>query len=471
MKKESLRKVIGTALVMAIMASMTACSGAAAAKETEAPAVTSEAVEETAAEEKTAVADTAGDKSGEGNLTETASKTSADPSDYFTDRDLKQSADLTDAVTFEVKDGEDITITEEGVYVLKGEAAQVSVIVEADQEAKVQLVLDGVTITNTDAPAIYVKSADKVFVTTTDSENSLTVTGSFTSDGDTNTDAVIYSKDDLVLSGTGSLNISSSDNGISCKDDLKVTGGTLYVKSSADALEANDGIYIADGVITIESGKDGFHAGDSDDTSVGEIYIGGGTITVQASDDGIQGTTVVRIAGGTIDVAAAEGIEGTDVEIDGGTITVKASDDGINASAKSSACPVTLNINGGSLSVTMAAGDTDALDSNGSLYINGGTVDISAQFAFDYVTEGAINGGTVTVNGSQVTQMTSSMMGGGGMRGGMKGGSPAEGTDPAGGMKGGMKGQGGMRMKGGRPSENSQEGSQEGSLEGTEETF
>ena len=460
MKKEYLRKVIGTALVMAVMASMTACSGAAAADaaQTSQSAAAEAAAEETAAE----TADISEEKAGDAALTETSQKTvsetAADLSDYFTDRDLEQSPDLTDAVTYEVKDGEDITITEEGVYVLKGEASEVTVIVEADDEAKVQLVLDGVTVTNTDAPAIYVKSADKVFVTTTDSENSLSVSGSFTADGDTNTDAVIFSKDDLVMNGTGTLNISSSDNGVSSKDALKITGGTLNVTSSADALEANDGIYVADGTVTINSGKDGFHAGDSDDTTIGDIYIAGGTIKVNAADDGIQGTTVVRIAGGTIFVAAAEGIEGTDVEIDGGTITVEASDDGINASSKSSAFPVTLVINGGSLTVSMAAGDTDALDSNGSLYINGGTVDISAQFAFDYVTDGAINGGTVTVNGSQVTQLSNSMMGGGGMRGGMQGGAPAEG-----GMKGGMKGQGGMRMKGGRPSESSQEG--------TEETF
>ena len=460
MKKEYLRKVIGTALVMAVMASMTACSGAAAADaaQTGQSAAAEAAAEETAAE----TADISEEKAGDAALTETSQKTvsetAEDLSDYFTDRDLEQSPDLTDAVTCEVKDGEDITITKEGVYVLKGEASEVTVIVEADDEAKVQLVLDGVTVTNTDAPAIYVKSADKVFVTTTDSENSLSVSGSFTADGDTNTDAVIFSKDDLVMNGTGTLNISSSDNGVSSKDALKITGGTLNVTSSADALEANDGIYVADGTVTINSGKDGFHAGDSDDTTIGDIYIAGGTIKVNAADDGIQGTTVVRIAGGTIDVAAAEGIEGTDVEIDGGTITVEASDDGINASAKSSACPVTLVINGGSLTVSMAAGDTDALDSNGSLYINGGTVDISAQFAFDYVTDGAINGGTVTVNGSQVTQLSNSMMGGGGKRDGMQGGAPAEG-----GMKGGMKGQGGMRMKGGRPSESSQEG--------TEETF
>lgn len=456
MKKESLRKVIGTAMVMAIMASMTACGAAESAAGAE---------KLTAAAAETSDAEDAQEKVQEEALTETAQEAStetlAEFSDYFTDRDLEQTADLTDAVTYEVKDGEDITITEEGVYVLTGEASEVTVIVEADKEAKVQLVLDGLAITNTDAPAIYVKSADKVFVTTADSENSLSVSGSFTSDGDTNTDAVIFSKDDLVINGSGTLNISSSDNGISSKDALKVTGGTLNVSSSADALEANDGIYVADGQITIQSGKDGFHAEDGDDDTVGEIYIAGGTLKVTAKDDGIQGTTVVRIAGGTIDVAAAEGIEGTDVEIDDGTVAISASDDGINASSKSSACPVALVINGGSISITMAAGDTDALDSNGSLYINGGTVDISAQFAFDYETEGAINGGTVTVNGSQVTQMSESMMGGGMQgRGGM----------PSGDMKGrgGMPGQGGMRGQGGRPSGGRPD---EGSTEGAEESF
>ena len=387
--------------------------------------------------------------------TQSTELTASITEDAVSKRDASGEYETDEAVTLD-PDG-DLTITAAGVYVLSG-SYEGMILIEAGEEDKVQLVLDNAELTNGEGPAIYVKSADKVFVTTTDSENSLSVSGTFTADGDTNTDAVIFSKDDLVMNGTGTLNISSSDNGVSSKDALKITGGTLNVTSSADALEANDGIYVADGTVTINSGKDGFHAGDSDDTTIGDIYIAGGTIKVNAADDGIQGTTVVRIAGGTIDVAAAEGIEGTDVEIDGGTITVEASDDGINASAKSDACPVTLVINGGSLTVSMAAGDTDALDSNGSLYINGGTVDINAQFAFDYVTDGAINGGTVTVNGSQVTQLSNSMMGGGGMRGGMQGGAPAEG-----GMKGGMKGQGGMRMKGGRPSESSQEG--------TEETF
>ena len=110
-----------------------------------------------------------------------------DTTDMFTDRDLEQSADLTDAVYMTVADGEDIEITAEGVYVISGNAAEVTITVDVADEEKVQIVLDGVTITNTDFPCIYVKSADKVFVTTAEgTTNALTVTGTFTADGDTN---------------------------------------------------------------------------------------------------------------------------------------------------------------------------------------------------------------------------------------------------------------------------------------------
>lgn len=74
---------------------------------------------------------------------------------------------------------------------------------------KVQLVLDGVTITNTSEPAIYVLDADKCFVTSAEgSENVLLVSSSFATDTENgvNTDAVIFSKADLTLNGTGSLN-------------------------------------------------------------------------------------------------------------------------------------------------------------------------------------------------------------------------------------------------------------------------
>ena len=194
----------------------------------------------------------------------TALTTLLDTSDLFSDRDLAQTADTSSAVQIALTDGQDVTISEEGVYLVTGNASDATIIVEAADSAKVQLVLDNVTITNKNAPAIYVKSADKVFVTST-GDNALSTTGAFNADGTTNLDAVIFSKSDLVLNGTGSLTISSTANGISGKDDLKFTGGTYTISATKDAIEAHDSIRISDGNFTINAGKDAFHSEYDDD--------------------------------------------------------------------------------------------------------------------------------------------------------------------------------------------------------------
>lgn len=344
--------------------------------------------------------------------------------DVFTDRDLLQTPDLSEAQYLTASDGETLSITEAGIYVISGSAEDCTIRVEAADDAKVQLVLDGVSITNADFPAIYVISADKCFVTTTDSENSLTVTGSFTSDGDTNTDAVIFSKDDLVLSGTGSLEITSNyGNGISCKDDLKITGGAYTITSAEDAVEANDSIAVCGGDFTIAADKDGLHCENDEDNSVGWIWIAGGSFNITAGSDGIQATTGLQIDDGQITVSASEGLEATYVQVNGGTVDISASDDGINATSKSSYMDVVAEFNGGEITIVMGQGDTDAVDSNGSIYVNGGTLDITAYTSsFDYDYTAQLNGGTVIINGSQVSEIPAGMMGGGmGFGGGMMG--------------------------------------------------
>ena len=282
----------------------------------------------------------------------------------YTERDLEQTADTSEATSITVQSGQDVSITEAGVYVLSGAATDATVSVNVDSTEKVQLVLDGLSIQNEDAPAINVLSADKVFVTTAQgSQNTLSVSGSITSNDETNVDAVIFSKDDLVLNGLGTLEISSADNGVSGKDDVKVTGGSYVITASSCGIEANDG-----------------------------IYVGGGSLSIEAQ----------------------EGMEATVVQIDDGTVGISASDDGINATTKNDdGTTPCIDILGGEVTVTMAEGDTDALDSNGTLYISGGTVSITAQSAFDFDVAGELRGGTVYVNGEQVTSIESSMMGGG----------------------------------------------------------
>jgi hypothetical protein len=357
---------------------------------------------------------TSGTVTASGTKTTTNAQTTStalDTSAEFTDRDLEQTADTSNATTLTVSDGNDITISEEGVYIVTGSAKNATIIVDVPDTDKVQIVLSDVTITNDSAPAIYVKSADKVFITTTGT-NKLTVSGEFETDDDTNLDAVIFSKEDITLNGTGSLTISSTANGISCKDDLKITGGTINIDCTEDALEANDSIAIADGNITINTDKDGMHAEYDEDDSVGYIYIAGGTINITAADDAIHATTVVKIDGGNLTLNAHEGIEGTLIQINDGSIDITASDDAINAGQKSKQVYVGVEINGGDITIDMGQGDTDAVDSNGYLTLAGGTLTINAQSPFDYDGQLNFTGTKLIVNGTETTSVSNQMMGG-----------------------------------------------------------
>lgn len=367
---------------------------------------------------KTSTDNSASSNSTTNNVTPTTTQLSK--SELFTDRDLEQNVDTSNATKYTVSDNKNITIEKEGIYVISGSAKNASIIVDTDDESKVQLVLSDLTITNESTPCIYVKNADKVFVTLTGS-NDLSVSGTFSTDNETNTDAVIFAKDDLVINGTGTLEVLSTNNGITSKDDLKITGGTIIIECTADALEANNSIAISDGNITINTKKDGLHAEYDEDDSQGFIYIAGGTLNITASDDAIHATTIVQIDGGTITINSKEGIEGTYIQINDGTINITASDDAINAGAKSNVYTPTIEINGGYITIEMGSGDTDAVDSNGNIYINGGTLDITAQSPFDYDGNAEYNGGKIIVNGEATNEITNQMMGGPGGNNGQRG--------------------------------------------------
>ncbi len=354
-----------------------------------------------------------------------AATLAAAESELFTSRDLTQTADLSEAETITVSDGETVTITESGVYVLNGSAENASVVVDAGDDDKVQLVLDGVSFTNAHQPCILVKNADKVFLTSAeDSENCLTVSGEFTGEED----AVIFSRDDLVLNGLGTVTVSSAGDGIRTNDDLKLTGGSWIVTASDTALKAHDSILAVDGVYELTAGSDGLHAEDNDDDTAGSIVLEGGSFTIKAGDDGVHATTGATVNGGMLTVSAAEGIEATQVVINGGTISIQATDDGINAGRKSTALSVKIDISGGEITVVMGAGDTDGIDSNGDLIITGGTINVSGQSPFDYDGTCTHTGGTIIINGTETNSVTNQF--GGGMPGGRMGG--AQGGQPGG---------------------------------------
>lgn len=279
------------------------------------------------------------------------SEADIDITDMFTKRDLAGTYEESEAVKItlsgktatcdssnvQIEDGV-VTIKAAGVYVLSGTLTDGTVVVDAGDDDKVQLVLDGVSITAADYAAIYAKNADKVFVTLAEgTENTLTVSGDYVQTDDNNVDAVIFAKCDLTLGGSGSLTVKDTvGHGIVSKDDLVVTGGTYTIESQDHCLNGKDSVRIADGTFTLTCDEDGIHAG-NDDQQDGYIYIEGGDIDISVGDDAMHAEGLLIITGGDIDISKSyEGIEGYKILVTGGDIDVAASDDGFNAAGGSS---------------------------------------------------------------------------------------------------------------------------------------
>lgn len=318
----------------------------------------------------------------------------------FTDREKSGSYKASEAVKITLNkttatvsgsgakaDGSTITITEEGVYVVSGTLEDGQIIVDASDSDKVQIVLNGVNINCETNAAIYVREADKVFITLAEnSSNTLGGGNEYTQIDDNTVDGVIFSKSDLVCNGTGSLTIEADyKHGIVSKDDLVITGGTYKITAADNGITAKDQLKILDGSFDIDAANSAVKAKNTDDTELGNIYIAGGIFTIEAEQDGFHATGSIVVDDGTITVNSGddgfhaeldtvihggtilveksnEGLEGKRVVVNGGDITINASDDGINA-ANSGDDGVNA-INPGANAVGSGDDDSNAASSN-----------------------------------------------------------------------------------------------------------
>ena len=253
-----------------------------------------------------------------------------DSSDMFTNRDKEIGYDEESAIAINLSDGastadsdsvvidgDTITITEEGTYILSGSLTNGQIVVEAEN-AKVQLVLDNADISCETSAAIYVKNADKVFITTTDgSTNTVCTSGEFEAIDDNNIDAAIFSKSDLTLNGAGSLEVTCENgHGILSKDDLVITSGEYVVDAGKHALSGKDSVRIAGGTFDLTAGKDGIHSENTDEEEKGFVYIENGSFTITSDGDGIDASYVVEIVDGSFDITAGGGYENGEVHTD-----------------------------------------------------------------------------------------------------------------------------------------------------------
>ncbi len=237
--------------------------------------------------------------------------------EMFTDRDRAGTYEQAREVTLS---GGDYTVTEAGTYLFRGTLTEGSIIVKAGDTDKVQLVLAGVEISCSATAPICILSGDKVFITLAEgTTNTLTGPAEAVTVEEYNVSAALYSRSDLTINGAGTLTVHApGGHGISCKDDLVITGGTVNITSAGHGLDANDSVRIGGGTVTIDAGKDGVHAENTEDAAKGFVYISGGTLDLEAEGDGISAGAWLQYGSGTLTVLAGGGYEnGTNASSDG----------------------------------------------------------------------------------------------------------------------------------------------------------
>ncbi|GGC81651.1 carbohydrate-binding domain-containing protein [Enterococcus wangshanyuanii] len=346
-----------------------------------------------------------------------ATKTSENKYGAYDDEDFEESYDETTATKITLKDSESkidgsgasekdglISITAGGTYILSGDyKGQIKI---SAKDEVVHLVLNNAAITNDSSSTIYVEQAQKVITTLAeDSKNSLSdgTDYTFATADVTEPDAAFFSKDDLTINGSGTLDVTGNySNGIRSKDDLVITNGTINVTAKNNALKGKDSVSIADGTFSLKTSEgDGIQANNATDPDKGWIAIDGGIINIQSGNDGIQAETNLSIATGDITIQTAGGHDDSAIDttasykglkasgnivVDSGTFDLNTADDAIHSNAA-------VTINNGTFSI--ASGD-DGIHADTDLLINNGKITVSQSY------EG-LEGATVTIKDGEIS--------------------------------------------------------------------
>lgn len=295
-----------------------------------------------------------------------------------------------------------LTISKGGVYTLSGKNSDASIVISTDD--KVKLKLNGVNITSSGAPVIYVENADKLYIDTEDgTDNSLVSTAADT--------AAIRSKDNLKIKGGGTLKITSADNGIKCSDNLKIEGSNINIDAKADGINVNDTFEMTDGNLKITAVGDGIDSSSIANISGGTIDITtngtptetsqteqssdkqnrpktpfgeSSSVEFETSSKGIKADWMIKLSGGKINVNSADhAIHCTsDIETDGANLTLASQyKKGISAHGS-----ITIDGTDTSIDVTKS---TEGIEGKTKLTINNGNIKINS-------TDDGLNAGTST---------------------------------------------------------------------------
>ena len=354
-------------------------------------------------------------------LSEDADSTSVAADEYFAEGDLRdvESEEANAVITLsgsagELSDttrgssGSDVTITSKGIYEITGSSENVTITVnDSNKSGNVYLVLNGVSMNNSDDPCIVVEQSEKVIIVCKGDNNTLRYTNASNTDG---LDGAVYSEDDITLTGSGKLSVESAKHGIVCKDDFKLTGSETSVSAAGVGVKASDSARIGSGALEIKSDHDGIQVENKKGDSF--FYMSGGAVKVSAGYDGIDtGTSSAdftgsaMLLGGTLDITSGGGSDNSkddetsqkgikcdgDITLGGVALSVSSADDAVNSKG---------NVTVSTGAALLLSTSDDGLTAKGELTINDGALTIDKSY------EG-IEGASVTINGGAVSVTSS----------------------------------------------------------------
>lgn len=267
-----------------------------------------------------------------------------------------------------------VTITAAGTYRLSGEITDGQIAVNAGKEDEIRLILDGFTISNASSSAVYGIKSGSITITTEEGTDNYISDGTqyqYEEEGADEPDAAVFSKDDIILEGSGTLTVTGNYGcGIRSKDDLTVKSGTYVIDAVQDAMKGKDSVEIEGGTFTLNAGEDGIQASNDEEEDKGYVKISDGTFSITAAAKGIKAETLLEVTGGTIEIDSEDDAVhcNGDVNITGGTFTIATGDDGIHADNQ-------VVIDDGTITIIESYEGIEGL----TIDINGGVIDVTSE--------------------------------------------------------------------------------------------
>lgn len=326
----------------------------------------------------------------------------------FADGSITLSPDGSTSTDASVRiDGQTVTITQAGTYQIAGTLGDGALIVESAENAKITLVLGGVSIKNSTGAAIQIATADDVTIELAEGTTNVLQSGekvdiATATESKEASGGALQSKADLKIKGRGSLTVLGYlNNGIHCTKDLKIKNGNISVTALGHGIKGKNSVTVSGGTVTVTSGKDGITSDETENEEKGFVTIENGEIIITSVGDGVSAETTLTVTGGVISIISGGGSanaqQKTDNMRDWWDFDNSASDDN-SASCKGLKAGKALVISGGS--ITIDAQD-DALHTDGDMTISGGECILSTG------DDGAHAALSLTVLDGKITVLTS----------------------------------------------------------------